>query len=66
MPLIAAATRSQPQDGISLKSYPAAAGTRVTRGIWSAVTRIQQLELDPTVGRSHLQLVSSRRNSSQP
>ena len=65
MPLIAAATRSQPQNGISLKSYPAA-GARVTRGIWSAVTRIQQPELDPTVGRSHLQLVSSRRNSSQP
>ena len=44
----------QPWDGVSRNSYPAAAGTRVSRTMESEVTCIQP------------QLVSSRWNASQP
>ena len=56
---------SQPQDGISLKSYQGA-GTRVRRRIVSAVTPIQPRELQSVVGQSQPQLVSSPQGSSQP
>ena len=57
--LESAATHSQPHDGINLKLHPAA-GTRVSRRIESAVTRIKQPKLKSIVGRSQSQLVSSR------
>ena len=52
-------------DGIILKSYPAAR-TRVSGSMESAATRIQPPELESAVGWSQPQLVTSRRNSSQP
>ena len=68
---------SQPWDRVSRSSYPAA-GTPVSREKESAATRIQPPELQSAVGRNqpyfvsrcwnsrYLQLVSSRRNASQP
>ena len=52
--LESAATHSQPQDGISLKLYPAA-GTRVSRRMEPAVTRIQPLELESAANHSQPQ-----------
>ena len=60
-----AATHSQPQVEISLKSCPGAR-IRVTRRMESVVTRIQLLELKSAVRRSQRQVVSSHCNSSQP
>ena len=54
------ATHSQPQDGISLKLYPAT-GTQVSRGTESATNRIQPPELESAAGQNQPQLVSSRR-----
>ena len=56
---------SQPWDGVSRNSYPAAE-TRVSRGTESAATRIQQPELESAVGWSQKQLLSSRQNLSRP
>ena len=62
--LESAATHSQLQDGISLKSYPSAE-TWVSRRMESAVTGIKSPELGPAVEQSQPQLVSSSWNSSQ-
>ena len=56
---------SQPQDRISHNSYPTT-GTQVSRWMESAATSIQPSELEPAVGQSQSQLVSSHRNLSQP
>ena len=56
---------SQSQNGIKLKSYPAA-GTRVKCRMESDVTCIQPPELQAAMGQSQPQLKSSWWNLSQP
>ena len=55
---------SQPQNKISLKSYPAAR-TRVSCRIESAATCIQPPELESAVGWNQASLISSRQNLRQ-